>query len=208
MTGQTVSASASGGNRSLPSDGRTDETLWESKEDGADIGDGLILGHQLRSNSSEVHAAVQVTAFSDAQIGAEIYEQYDLESSGHIQVDGAGTYRGSAASGLAGGRIQGGVFIRESRSSIWSYGDYENGLDVNLGIVGGWGEHANWDCNMLSDEFYDAGTTVEIGVRLKLNASAVATSSAIVDLFTSASGDPILEVPGFFDFSYLDIDYQ
>lgn len=175
-----------------------------TNEDGADIGDGLYYSTTpIRTESNEVHVEYQVMAASAATQGAELYIPATVSDHGRILVDGGGHYEGVTTAAAGGSRVQGGVFIREANSNgMWDYKSHDNGLDVDLDPVDGWAGNGTWNASTITSDYYSPGDSVEIGVRFKTHATAITTSSALVDFHTEEFGSSG-QVAGFFDFSWM-----
>lgn len=170
-----------------------------SDKNGTSIWEGAAKS-AIRCDYKETNAALQVAYLADSYIHAEIWRDVEFSGgSGLLKTTGFGTYRGSASSALGGGSINGDVFIREKNGSEES----EHALHVGLGIVDGWGDHANYEESVYKDV---SSGTYEIGIRLAINAAAATTAAAVVDLHTNENAR--FQFPGFFDFSYIDLEWQ
>jgi len=123
------------------------------------------------------------------------------DENGLIKIYGWGEYAGTAASALAGGLIEGGVFFRRHWTDMYNGREYESGLSVDPGLADGWGGNSNWEAEFYTDD-YETGWW-SIGIRLKLNAAAADPASALVDLASGENNN--WDFDGFFNFDYINV---
>ncbi len=170
-------------------------------KDGIDFHGGVAKGG-VEHFDSKAESTVQVAYLADVETGVEIWKDVYLDDdNGLIKIYGWGDYAGVAASALAGGLIEGGVFFRRHWANMYNEREYEEGLSVDLGLADGWGESSNWEAEFYTDD-YETGWW-SVGMRLKVNAAAAGPASAVVDVGNYK--DYKWDHNGYFSFDYINV---
>lgn len=177
--------------------------LGNSDLNGTPWWEGAAKSREKTEGCDTVGGELQVAYLADATIHAELWKEVEFQGGNGnelLEIEGAGSYAGSASSALGGGSIRGTVFLRDIGGGNE---ETEHVLEKNLGLIDGWGANENYN-----DSLYERvqNDTYEIGIRLRINAAAATTASAIADLYTDRNG-PDWQIRGFFDMSYLALKW-
>ncbi|MDS0259128.1 hypothetical protein NDI56_06950 [Haloarcula sp. S1CR25-12] len=191
----TISNEHSGSFTPAMSDHTVIQSAPKSKKDGHDWWEGVARA-TMDHTSTEATLGMLVFGAADVKLGWELYDNVYIDHDGEVEVIGNGHVEGVCSSAAGGGRVTGGIFIREGRSgSMYSDMDNEWGIDRGLGLVDGWAVDRTWNAELTEDV---TPGRYDVGIRFFAKAAAATTAAAQVSFENSGA-------PGGFDFDYVNV---